>query len=263
MMQQFISLLQYAIFFYVTLTALFYFLSDFIIFQPPQPPQYHVTPNIQFVPLANGQKIATTYYLNPNAQYTMLYSHGNAEDLGTLQPYLYYYFQRGFSIFAYDYEGYGLSTGKASEQNVYQDIEAAFEYMQTHLGIPANRIIVHGSSLGSGPSIHLASKHKVAGLILEAPFVSTYRVKTTFPLFPFDKFVNIKKIAQVKAPLLIIHGKRDSIVPFWHGQKLMQAANRPKHFFAVEYAGHNDLIQVAGAAYWQTIQTFVNGLNHE
>lgn len=263
MTQQFISLLQYCVVFYIVLTMLFYLLSDFIIFQPPQPPRYHLHSNIQFVTLANGGKIATTYYENPHSKYTLLYSHGNAEDLGTLQAYLYYYFQRGYSILAYDYEGYGLSSGKASEQNVYQNVEAVFKYMQNDLGISADRIIVHGSSLGSGPSVHLASRHKVAGLILEAPFVSTYRVKTRFPLIPFDKFVNIKKISQVKAPLLIIHGKRDTIVPFWHGQKLMQAANRPKTFFEVEYAGHNNLIQVSGAAYWQTIETFVNGLNHE
>lgn len=258
--QNILHVLQYAIPVYVVLVILFYLLSDYVIFQPPSPPRYQKNESIQFITSKDGSKIATLYFINPEAKYTLLYSHGNAEDLGTIQPLLYYFVQHGFSVFAYDYEGYGLSSGKPSEQGAYRSIEAAFQHMKTKLNIPAENIIVYGSSVGSGPSVELASNHDVGALILQAPFASAYRVKTKYPIIPFDKFVNIKKMSKINAPLLIIHGKRDSMIPFWHSEKLIQAANSPKTLAPITQADHNNVIQSAGPFYWETIEQFISSL---
>jgi hypothetical protein len=104
----------------------------------------------------------------------------------------------------------------------------------------------------------LASNHKVAGLILESPFVTAFRVVTRIPLLPFDKFRNIDRIKSVNCPVLVIGGKADKIIPFWHGEKLFEAANEPKFKLWVDDAGHNDLVMAAGNSYWDTIKRFAD-----
>jgi fermentation-respiration switch protein FrsA (DUF1100 family) len=96
----------------------------------------------------------------------------------------------------------------------------------------------------------------LAGLILESSFVTAFRVVTRIPLVPFDKFRNIYKIKQVQCPVLVIHGRDDKTIPFWHGEKLFEAANEPKLNFWVDGAGHNDLFWVAGNRYWDMIKEF-------
>jgi len=163
----------------------------------------------------------------------------------------------GFSVFAYDYRGYGTSDGRASARNSYEDIEAAYGYLVERLGVPANRIIVMGRSIGGGPAIELATKNDVAGLICESCFVSAFRVLTRVPILPFDKFTNLNKIKKINCPVLIIHGQSDRIVPVWHGRKLFEAANEPKLCLWVDGAGHNDDVAViAGEDYWQAIAKF-------
>jgi fermentation-respiration switch protein FrsA (DUF1100 family) len=96
----------------------------------------------------------------------------------------------------------------------------------------------------------------VGGLILESSFVSIFHVVTRIPLFPFDKFPNLAKIQQVRSPVLILHGNHDQVIPFWHGQQLYAKANQPKISFWVEGADHNDLLEVAGQRYQETLQKF-------
>src|SRR5262249_3317690 len=124
------------------------------------------------------------------------------------------------------------------------------------LQTPPERIIILGRSVGSGPAVHLAARRPVAGLILESPFLSAFRVITGIPLLPFDKFPNYREIARVRCPVLIIHGTEDRVIGFWHGQKLFALAHEPKRFFAVEGADHNDLNEVAGARYFEAVQSF-------
>lgn len=248
---------------YGVLVALFFLLSDFIIFIPPKPSQFAPNQHTQIIPMPGGEKIYATYYPNPNSQYTLLISHGNAEDLATLNPLLEYFNHKGYSVFAYDYSGYGLNHGKPSETKTYQNIHAAYQYLTETLKIPPESIIVYGRSLGGGPSLELASHQKIAGLILESTFVSAYRVKTHIPLILFDKYKNLDKIDKVKAPILIIHGTHDEIIPFWHGQALFQKAQAPKTFYKVAQAGHNDLLLIAGEAYWSQLKQFINGIAHE
>ena len=124
--------------------------------------------------------------------------------------------------------------------------------------VPPSRIIIYGRSVGGGPSVDLARRKPVAGLVLESTFVSAFRVVTHISLYPFDKFPNLNKIKQVNCPLLIIHGTDDEVIPFWHGQELFAVAEQPKRFLQVEGARHNDVLWVAGEQYAEVLHEFVS-----
>lgn len=233
-----------------------YFYAEKIIFQP-QSSSYRDTSQIIKLNSGDGVKISAVYLPNPDARYTILYSHGNAEDVGHLLPLLEDIKGMGFSVFAYDYRGYGTSSGTPSEKNAYRDVDAAYDYLVNALSIPANRIIALGRSLGGAVAVDLAQRRQLGGLIIESSFVTAYRVLTHIPLFPFDKFKSISKIKEVRCPVLVIHGKRDEVIPLWHGERLFQAANEPKLSLWVEGAGHNNLFEVAGARYRQVLSDFV------
>ena len=230
--------------------------SETMIFQP-QPSSYQDSDQIIKLDSGNGEAVSAIYLRNPNAFYTILYSHGNAEDIGHLLPMLEEIKGMGFSLFAYDYRGYGTSLGTPSEKKVYEDEETAYDYLVNNLGIPACRIIALGRSLGGAVAIDLAHKRQLGGLIIESSFVTAYRVLTRIPLLPFDKFKNISKMKKVSCQVLVIHGKQDEVVPFWHGERLFEEANEPRLSFWVEGAGHNNLFEAAGSDYRKVLRDFV------
>lgn len=254
-----IPILQYIIIGYLLLGAGFYFLSDFIMFQPPRA-NYQDSSIIIKIPVENGTKLSAIYLPNPKAKYTILFSHGNAEDLGQLYPFLQLFHQQGFAILAYDYEGYGTSEGNSTEKNTYHDIQAAYQYLTKTQGISPNRIIVFGRSLGTGPSVYLANESPIKALILESPFVSAYRVYTVIRIFPFDKYPNLDRISHLQIPLLVIHGTKDSIIPAWHGKKIFEASNGFKQAYWVKGADHNNIYDIAQENYWLAIHHFVQQL---
>ena len=245
------------VFIYASLLLVAYFFSDRIIFRA-QESSYEDGPEILKIETEDGAEISALYLLEPNSEFTILYSHGNAEDVGDIREFLEMFRDNGFSVLAYDYRGYGTSGGRASEKNAYEDIEAAYEYLVGELGSSPDQIIALGRSVGGAVAMHLACREKLAGLILEGSFITAFRVITRIPLVPFDKFRNIDKIKKVQCPVLIIHGKDDRVVPFRHGEKLFKTANEPKLKFWVDGAGHNDLFWVAGTHYWDIIKEFTS-----
>ena len=250
-------LLRSVIFIYASLCIYGYFFTDWMIFKP-QPSSYQDTKEILKLTAADGVQISAIYLPNSKATYTILYSHGNAEDLGDMLTILQNLQQQGFAVFAYDYRGYGTSQGTPSETNAYQDIDTAYNYLTTKLGVLPKQIIVYGRSVGGGPSVDLASRQQVGGLIVESTFTKAFLVVTRIPILPFDKFANIDKIKKVNCPVLIIHGTSDSVIPFSHGKQLFAAAKEPKLFLGVDGADHYDnLSEVAGDRYAKTLRDFV------
>jgi abhydrolase domain-containing protein 17 len=243
------------LFVYALFALYVYFRADRMIFLP-QPASYQDTGEILKLPVTDSEKISAIYLPNPQATYTLLYIHGNAEDLGDIRPVLDRLHDWGFSLFAYDYRGYGTSDGQPGEKSAYQDAEAAYAYLMQQLKVPPHRIVVYGRSVGGGSALELATRHSLAGLILESTFTSTFRVVVPFPLLPFDKFANLDKIRQVRCPALVMHGDADSVIPFQHGQKLYEAAPNPKLHLWVEGAGHNNFAAIAGDRYRATLMTF-------
>lgn len=240
------------LFVYVGMMIFAFGCADQIIFQPPEA-GYEESSELIKIETAGGELICAYHLANPKAKFTILLSHGNAEDIG-MDNFINEMFKlRGYSVFAYDYRGYGLSEGRASEANSYEDVEAAYNYLVTVLEARPDRIISLGRSVGSGPATYLASKQKVAALILESPFVSAFDVMPISKLLPFDKFNNLARIDKINCPLLIVHGTADRVIPFEHSQKLFSAAKEPKMNLWVDSAGHNDLYSVAGKDYWQAL----------
>jgi fermentation-respiration switch protein FrsA (DUF1100 family) len=251
---------------YGTLAAYGWFATDRQIFVPP-PSSYPDSPEILKLKTKQGITIAALYLPNPQADgrrpvedhRTLLYSHGNGEDMGDNRLLFDQLQAKGFAIMAYDYPGYGQSDGKPSEQGAYDAIEAAYDYLVEDLHIEPKTIVLQGRSVGGGPVVDLAVRKPVGGLILESTFVTTFRVVTHIRLLPFDKFDNLAKIPRVTCPVLVIHGTQDRTIPFWHGQALFNAIAAPKQSFWVEGADHNNLVGVAGDRYFQVIQDFVEG----
>jgi fermentation-respiration switch protein FrsA (DUF1100 family) len=230
---------------YAAFSALAFLVSDRMIFLPP-PATYRDGPDTLRLTTADGTRISAVHLVNPDADFTILYSHGNAEDLGLIAPLLDRLREWGFAVFAYDYRGYGTSQGTPSERGAYEDIDGAYAFLTGTLGVPPGRIIAYGRSVGSGPAVDLAARRPLAGLVVESAFVTAFRVLTRVPLLPFDKFRNADKIARVPCPVLVMHGVADDIVPIAHGRRLYEAAPEPKRFLWVEGAGHNDFMLVAG-----------------
>ncbi|MDC0835265.1 phospholipase/carboxylesterase [Geitlerinema sp. FC II] len=251
-----LRMLRSLLFVYVCLCLYAYFGSDRSIFLPPEA-SYRDSEAIVKVPIGDGRDISAIYLPNAEARYTILYSHGNAEDLGQILPVLIELQGFGFAVFAYDYLGYGTSDGKPSERNTYLSINAAYRYLTQTLEVPPSQIILYGRSLGGGPSIDLASREAIAGLIVEGTFITTFRVVTRLRIVPFDKFDNLSKIPNVYCPVLVIHGTDDEVVPFWHSETLFEAANEPKQNYWVENSGHNNLQEVAGDEYEVALQSFL------
>lgn len=244
---------------YILLALFVYFRADSLIFLPP-PSSYENNEKIIKL-LSKDKQISAIYLPNEKAQFTIIYSHGNAEDLGLIKPWLQKLNTLGFNVLGYDYQGYGTSQGKPTEKNSYSDIEASYKYLTDEIKIDPQKIILYGRSVGTGATIDLAQKRPIAGLILESSFTSAFRTMINIPLFPFDKFNNSQKIKDVHVPVLYIHGVDDQIIPLWHSKHLLQITPQVRDYFWVDDAGHNNLYIKAGAEIKQKILEFSKGIN--
>ena len=231
-------------------------ISDSRIFAP-QIPGYTRLPGEAKIVSGHGERINVVYLEHPAAKYTLLFSHGNAEDLGNVVPFMRQFHDRGYSVLMYDYRGYGTSEGRPSTRNAKQDVTAAYDWLVQEKGIAPRSIISHGRSLGGALATWLAAHREVGGLIVEISFVSAFRVKTRWPLLLCDKFNSLKSIRRAECPVLVIHGTADEIIPFWHGQKLYDAAAEPKQHLWIEGGTHYDYVYVAGDEYIGAVQRFI------
>ncbi|KAK8497137.1 hypothetical protein V6N12_046723 [Hibiscus sabdariffa] len=193
-----------------------------------------------------GNKIVGFYLRNPYARLTVLYSHGNAADLGQLHD-LFVQLKANLrvNLMGYDYSGYGASTGKPSESNTYADIEAVYQCLQTEYGISQEDLILYGQSVGSGPTLHLAAKlPRLRGVVLHSGILSGLRVLCHVKFtFCYDIFENINKVKKVKCPVLVIHGTDDDVVNWLHGNGLWKKAREPYEPLWVKGGGHCNLEQ--------------------
>jgi fermentation-respiration switch protein FrsA (DUF1100 family) len=235
-----------------------------LVFQPP-PSSYGRDPNLRWLTTSTGDTIPAFYIHRENAKFTLLFSHGNAEDLGLIIRYFREVtYIMNVSVFAYEYSGYGMSSGQPQEAAVYTNVVAAFKYLRDELRIPWTQIIPYGRSIGTAPSVYLATQVAVRGIVLQSPMVSIYRIPfhLRFTL-PGDVFVNIDKIGDVRCPVFIIHGTRDEIVPCWHGQQLYEACAKKGNAYlpyVVDGADHNNLEQQAGDDFYNHFKRFLQHL---
>jgi len=204
---------------------------------------------------------------NEEAEYTILFSHGNAEDIGQST-----YWMRKLSkklqvdIVTYDYIGYGLCKGKPSESKTYKSIYAVYQHL-VNTGVNSEKIILYGRSLGSGPTVHLAKilaedNKEIAAVVLQSPLSSAIRVMSrTLAALPIDMFENIKKIDKFKYPVYIVHGTQDEVVPYWHSEELIVKVRNLWRFKSLEGAGHNNIESDYTEIHTQNLQDFLEYLN--
>lgn len=252
---QLISWIVAALVVYLGAAAAARLFSERIIFQPP-PATYRDTSDIIKIATPDGGRLSAVHLTSPNNRYTILYSHGNGEDLGVTRIELERLRRLGFDVFAYDYSGYGTSTGAPSEAQAYEDSRAAYTYLTAQLGVQPENVIAYGRSLGGALAIDLAAREPLAGLIVESSFTSAYTVMTRVPLFPGDRFANLGKLARVRCPVLVMHGTNDRVIPLRHGERLYAAAPDPKRPLWIDGADHNNLADVAGARYGHALHEF-------
>ena len=232
-------------------------LADKLIFQPPTD-NYPELTGVEMLDLDGGGWIAIRFTPPADPEGTVfLHCHGNAENLRTLAWRQEMFRARGYGFCAFDYEGYGRSSGNPGEKAVEDDVLRVWRHLTEERHILPGRIVIHGFSLGTGAASFLASRTPGAkALILEAPFTSTYAV-AGMQWVPGNRFPNIDYITAVQYPILIMHGDRDRIIPFAHGRKLYEKAPQPKRFYHVQGAGHNNIIAAAGENYWQCLKEFL------
>ncbi|MBN2704802.1 MAG: alpha/beta hydrolase [Pontiellaceae bacterium] len=239
-----------------------WFRSEQLLFCPQEPSYTHL-PNEVKIPTADGGRITAVFLEQPDAQHTILFSHGNAEDLGKVVPFMQQFYAMGFSVLMYDYRGYGTSEGKASTAHVKQDAEAAYNWLVHEKGIQPRSIIIQGRSLGGGVAVWLASRNECGGLITEESFASAFRVKTHWKILPWDKFDSLRSIRRVDCPVLVIHGTDDRLIPLWHAEKVYNAAPEPKRALWIKGGQHNNYVYAAEEQYFGTVREFIDELGQK
>ncbi|KAL3844891.1 hypothetical protein ACJIZ3_002294 [Penstemon smallii] len=232
-------------------------------FYPPNPPSYTVVADescggalcIPEVPrrgdvdvlrlrTRRGNDVVAVHVGHPKATATLLYSHGNAADLGQMyELFVEISLRLRVNLMGYDYSGYGQSTGKPTEYNTYADIDAVYKCLKEKYGVKDEQLILYGQSVGSGPTVDLASRvPNLRGVVLHSPILSGLRV--LYPVkrtYWFDIYKNIDKIGAVNCPVLVIHGTADEVVDCSHGKQLSELCKVKYEPLWVNGGGHCNL----------------------
>jgi uncharacterized protein len=203
----------------------------------------------------------------------LLYFHGNGSNNGDLTQLAVILHQLEVSVLLIDYRGYGKSSPVfPNETRVYEDAQAAWQYLTQERQIEPQQIFVYGQSLGGAIAIELATKHPdMAGLITEGTFTSIQDMAGLMPgikLFPLgllvtQRFDSLTKIKSLQTPILILHGTGDRTIPLWMAKKLYFAAPEPKQLKIFHQAGHNNLPELDQQKYLRILRQFMESMNNE
>lgn len=200
---------------------------------------------------------------------TTLYFHGNAGNLTNRIDNIGFLRLLPANVLAVDYRGYGKSQGRPSEEGVYRDAEAAYDYLVRERGIPAGQVVLLGQSLGTAVAADLATRRPVAGLILECGFPSARRVAQKVMWLPGLRFLlrsrfdSAAKLNQIRSPVLVAHCQQDPVIPFALGEELYAAANRPKTFVAYPGACHEPIYVANPTDYAAKLRSFLKAVSRQ
>ena len=193
---------------------------------------------------------------------TVLFCHGSSGSLPHRVEVLAALRQMRTNLFAFDYRGYGRSTGRPSEAGLFRDCRAAWDHLVEDLGVPPNEILLFGHSLGGAVAIDCALDRPAAGLVVESAFTQVRDMaRASYPGLPLhllarNQFRSIHKVGRLTLPKLFIHGSEDVRVPPALGRRLYEAAAEPKELYLVPGAGHNDVHKQGGLRYLRRISRF-------
>ena len=239
------------VFFYILLLIVVFFFQRNLLYHPSVDnhlkDQTEIEPTeIKKVKITTKDKIDLIgWFYNKDIEKfkTILFLHGNAGSLGNRTYKLNHFKDLNVNFLIIAWRGFSGNKGKPNEMGLYEDAESAVKWLNVK-GIKEKNIILYGESLGTGVAIEVAQNKNFAGIILESPFTSMVNMgKKYYPFFPVsfllkDKFESHRKIKKVSVPVLVLHGKKDKIVPFAMGEKMYEMANEPKFFYFQEYGDH-------------------------
>lgn len=236
---------------YLVVVVILYVLQTRLIFYPGR-----LSPSFRFngsgfgeeivLETADGERISALYFPGTRAE-VILYFHGNAGDLSGWQFVAEDFTVSGYGVLIIDYRGYGKSSGTITERGLYHDADAAYDFLIHNKQVRPDNIIVYGRSIGTGVAVELASKRPIRGLVLEAPYTSfaalaNEKLPFFFPsLYLRYRFDNLRKINEVKSPVIFIHGTEDTLIPPVHSEKLFSTFKGKKEMIVINGGSHNDL----------------------
>lgn len=210
----------------------------------------------------DGETLVLWFAPPENGRPVILFLHGNAGAMPDRADRLAYYQSRGFGAAFLSYRGYGGSTGSPSETGLMIDAKTAYDHLRS-LGYPADRVVLVGESLGTGVAVQTAALNPVGAVVLEAPFAAAVDIaRRQYPWLPVgvlmkDQFRSRDHIARIRAPLLILHGEADRVIPMGFGKRLYEAATDPKTFLSLGPVGHEALFDPET---WTKGADFIDGL---
>jgi fermentation-respiration switch protein FrsA (DUF1100 family) len=214
---------------------------------------------------ADNVKLHAWWIAGKGAEFTFLAFHGNAANVPNRADIYRFLSSVPANVLALEYRGYGRSEGAPSEAGLYRDAEAAYNYLVGERGIPPNRIIAFGGSLGTVVAADLAAKLPVGGVVLEAPFPSAKAVaRRMYPFVPGlgfvarSKFDTAAKLARIHVPILVVHCALDPTLPFAFGEQVYRLAGEPKFFLRVEGQCHEEAALSAPVEYRAQLVAFLN-----
>lgn len=214
---------------------------------------------------ADGQQLHGWWLPCDAAAATLLFCHGNRGNLAGRTESCVFYRRLGLNVFAFDYRGYGHSPGRPTEAGLYADAAAAWRYLRDERGIAASDIAILGRSLGGAVVCHLAGQVRPAAVIIESTFTSIRDLaKELYPRLPHwgldrIRFDNAGRIANIDAPLLLVHSTEDQVIGFHHGEMLASLAH-PEHRFVTISGAHSDGHLSSKDAYATPLREFLCGV---
>lgn len=204
------------------------------------------------------------WIIAPGAEFTFIAFHGNAANIANRADLYRFLHALPVNVLAVEYRGYGKSAGMPTEAGLYQDAEAALEYVRREHRVPEGRIVAFGQSLGTAVAADLAAQHKLGGLVLEAPFVSAaalarrfYWVLPGLGMLLRTKFDTGGKLAAVAAPVLVVHCAQDPVIPPSMGEEVYRRARAPKQFYRVDGYCHEEAALVDPGGYRAKLLEFL------
>jgi fermentation-respiration switch protein FrsA (DUF1100 family) len=259
----------FAVALYVGFSLMLFLLQDRLVFLPHMPGrELETTPEVLGLPFEDawidtedGERLHGWFVPAANPRGTLLFFHGNAGNISHRLQSLLVFNRLGLDVLMVDYRGYGQSSGAPGEQGTYLDARAAWDYLVGERGVAADRVVIFGRSLGGAVGAWLASRDDVspAGLVVESTFSSGLDMgRRLYPVLPVRLITRIDYpvkdyVADLGAPLLVIHSRDDEIIPFDMGRSVFEAATGPRTFLEIS-GDHN-------AGYWLSRETYVPALD--
>jgi len=233
---------------YLSILVILYFFQRSLLYHPSENNYFrdNLTVSIDKIKIITKDNIELLgwYHKKDSQNYkTILFLHGNAGSLENRIHKINHFENMDINFLIIAWRGFSGNKGKPTEKGLYDDARSAVRWLEKE-GVMKKDIIIYGESLGTAVATEIVQNNNFAGLILESPFTSMIdAAKNKYPFFPIrfllkDKYESIKKIKNIKSPILIMHGEVDKIVPFWMGKKMYNLANEPKYSFFSEHDNH-------------------------